>query len=210
MQPWGLSTKTSRYTVPGVSMYLLPAILLSLDMKDGGFRYVGDISQGNTFARWSTPAISTFDNVLLALLHRSRSGFPGTIERGFSPTFGVPPRPKWQIIHAHSLSGRFSTLVRPKILARSSRPWASPFSSRSVTVRGLFLPYLLQIEIPCSDPGYVSFCNSKNGFQPLRVTDRDVIVRPLTMSRSVTIRRVFSPLVLRIETNLKPGGSQTR
>lgn len=43
---------------------------------------------------------------------------PFEIERGQSPTIGVPPRPKWQIIHDHSLSGRFSTLVRPIIHAQ--------------------------------------------------------------------------------------------
>ena len=68
--------------VPGVSIYLRTAVLLSLDMKDGGFCCTGDISRGNTLARWSTPTASTFDNGPLALLHRSRSGFPGTIERG--------------------------------------------------------------------------------------------------------------------------------
>ena len=31
---------------------------------------------------------------------------PFEIERGQSPTFGVSPRPKWQIFHDHSLSGR--------------------------------------------------------------------------------------------------------
>ena len=59
-------------------------------------------------------------------------------------------------------------------------------------------------------PAYVSTCNSKRVIPPLSVTDRDVIGRPLAMSRSVTIRRVFSPLVLRIETNLKLGWRQTR
>ena len=83
---------------------------------------------------------------------------------------------------------------------QSSRPGASPFSSQSVTVRGLFLPYLLQVEILRRDPslrlnlqqqerfsasscyrsrcyrssfGIVSICNYKEGFQPTRVTDRD-------------------------------------
>lgn len=50
-------------------------------MKGGGFRYAGDISQGNTLARWSTPTASTFDNDLLALLHRSQSGFHGMIDQ---------------------------------------------------------------------------------------------------------------------------------
>lgn len=43
---------------------------------------------------------------------------PFEIERRQSPTIGVPPRPKWQIIHDHSLSGRFSTLVRSIIHAQ--------------------------------------------------------------------------------------------
>lgn len=50
-------------------------------MKDGGFRYAGDISQGNTLAQWSTPAVSTFDNGPLTLLHRSQSGFHGMIDQ---------------------------------------------------------------------------------------------------------------------------------
>ena len=50
-------------------------------MKGSGFRYAGDISQGNTLARWSTPAISTFDNDPLALLHRLRSCFHATIDQ---------------------------------------------------------------------------------------------------------------------------------
>lgn len=78
---------------------------------------------------------------------------PFEIERGQSPTIGVPPRPKWQIIHDHSLSGRFSTLVRPIIHAQGERLGSPPPLSRSVTFREHFLPYLLQIEIPRSDPG---------------------------------------------------------
>ena len=53
-------------------------------MKDGGFRYAGDISQGNTLARWSTPAGTNFDNGSFAPIYRSLSG-PGEIERGFLP-----------------------------------------------------------------------------------------------------------------------------
>ena len=89
-------------------------------MKDSGFRCTGDISRGNTLARWSTPAASTFDNGPLALLHRSRSGFPGTIERGYSPALSAALRPKWQIIHAHSPGGR---TIEPQLLGPGqSRP----------------------------------------------------------------------------------------
>ena len=52
----------------------------------------------------------------------------------------------WQIIHAHSLSGRFSTLACPKILAHAEHSDISPLPSQSVTARGPFLSYLLQIE----------------------------------------------------------------
>lgn len=147
-------------------------------MKTGGFGCAGDIFRGNTLLRWSTPVVSAFDNDPLALLLRSRSGFPGSIERGKSSPDQVD----------QSLT----------------------VSSRSVTVRGYSFPICYRSRYYAETPAYVSFCNSKNGFPPLRVTDRDVIGRPLAMSQSVTIRRVFSPIVLQIETNLKPGGSQTR
>ena len=58
----------------------------------------------------------------------------------------MPSSPKWEIIHAHSLSGRFSTLVCPEIHAQPG--WLGPVRplSRSVTARSPFRPYLLQIE----------------------------------------------------------------
>ena len=77
---------------------------------------------------------------------------PFEIERGQSPTIGVPPRPKWQIIHDHSLSGRFSTLVRSIIHAQGGQPSSTRLLSRSVTYREHFLPYLLQVEILRRDP----------------------------------------------------------
>ena len=60
-------------------------------MKDGEFGCAGDISQGNTLARWSTPRASTFDNDPLALLHRSRSGFPGSIDQDERDRSGLGP-----------------------------------------------------------------------------------------------------------------------
>lgn len=111
-------------------------------------------------------------------------GFHATIERGLSPTFSAALRPKWQIIHAHSLSRRFSTLVRPKILAHAEHSDISPLPSQSVTARGPFRSYLLQIE---------TFTNQPNH-----------------LSQSITVRTVFRLFVLPIETNSKPGGSQTR
>lgn len=75
------------------------------------------------------------------------------IERGQSPTFSVTPKPKWQIIHAHSLSGRFSTPVRPEIHAQGKRLGPLPPLSLSVTFGEHFLPYLLQIEMFRRDPG---------------------------------------------------------
>ena len=41
-----------------------------------------------------------------SLANSSVDILPFEIERGQSPTFGVPLGPKWKIIHAHSLSGR--------------------------------------------------------------------------------------------------------
>lgn len=84
-------------------------------MMDSGFGRAGDISRGNTLARWSEPAEHPFDNNSFVPIYRLRSGFlanssvdilPFEIERGQSPTFGVPLGPKWKIIHAHSPGGR--------------------------------------------------------------------------------------------------------
>lgn len=77
---------------------------------------------------------------------------PFEIERGYSPTYGLTSSPKWEIAHAHSLSGRFSTLVRPEIHAQDKRLGPLLPSSLSVTFREHFLPYLLQIEILRRDP----------------------------------------------------------
>ncbi len=83
-------------------------------------------------------------------------------------------------------------------------------TSHSVTVRTVSASSCYRSRYYRPTLGIVSICNYKEGFQPTRVTDRDIIGQPLALSQSVTIRRVFSPPVLQIETNLKLGGSQTR
>ena len=98
----------------------------------------------------------------------------------------MPLGPKRQIIHAHSLSGRLSTLVRPKILARSSRPGASPFSSRSVTVRGLFLPYLLQIETFIGRTGPLSHSVTARQSFPQLLQVENVHCVPINPSFDIT------------------------
>ena len=59
-------------------------------------------------------------------------------------------------------------------------------------------------------PAFVSICNSKRVIPPPSVTDRDFTQRPQFTSHSVTVRTVFLPFVLQIETNLKLGRCQTR
>ena len=86
----------------------------------------------------------------------------------------MPLGPKWQIIHAHSPGGRFSTLVCPKILAHAEHSDISPLPSQPVTARGPFCSYLLQIE---------TFTNQPNH-----------------LSKSVTVRTVFLSYLLQIET----------
>ena len=56
----------------------------------------------------------------------------------------------------------------------------------------------------------VSICNSKRIIPPLSVTDRDITQESQLTSHSVTVRTVFHPFVLQIETNLKLGWRQTR
>ena len=99
---------------------------------------------------------------------------PFEIERGYSPTFGVPSSPKWEIIHAHSLSGRFSTLVCLNILARGEQLDPLRPLSQSVTDRTVFRSFVLQIET--------------------------LVCQPNHLSKSVTGRAVSLPFLLWIET----------
>lgn len=169
-------------------------------MKDGGFGYACDISRGNTLSRWSTSAASTFDTSLFAPIYRSRSGLP-------RQKIALPRQNRAWIFF------RLKSSVDNLPLCRAIESKVADYP-RSFTRRKIFHARVSDnprsMTMTNLAPAYVSTCNSKNGFQPLRVTDRDVIGLPLAMFRSVTIRRVFSPLVLRIETNLKLGWRQTR
>ena len=53
-------------------------------------------------------------------------------------------------------------------------------------LENIFSPICYRSRYYAETPAYVSFCNSKNGFQLLRVTDRDVTCQPVLISQSVT------------------------
>ena len=169
-------------------------------MKGGGFRYAGDISQGNTLARWSTPAASTFDTSLFVPIYRPRSGLP-------RQKIALPRQNRaWIFFRLKSSVGNL-----PLCRAIESKVADYP---RSFTRRKIFHARVSDnprsMTMTNLAPAYVSTCNSKRVIPPLSVTDRDVSQKPPLTSHSVTVRTVFSLFVLRIETNLKLGWRQTR
>ena len=111
----------------------------------------------------------------------------------------MPLSPKWQIIHAHSLNGRLSTLVCPKIHAHSGRPGASPLPSQSVTARGPFRSYLLQIETFTNQPNHLSkSVTVRTVFLSYLLQIKTFIGRTGPLSHSVTARHSF-PQLLQVE-----------
>ena len=111
----------------------------------------------------------------------------------------MPLGPKWQIIHAHSLNGRLSTLVCPKIHAHSGRPGASPLPSQSVTARGPFRSYLLQIETSTNQPNHLSkSVTVRTVFLSYLLQIKTFIGRTGPLSHSVTARHSF-PQLLQVE-----------
>ena len=105
----------------------------------------------------------------------------------------------WQIIHAHSLSGRFSTLACPKILAHAEHSDISPLPSQSVTARGPFLSYLLQIETFTNQPNHLSkSVTVRTVFLSYLLQIETFVDRTRSLSHSVTARQSF-PQLLQIE-----------
>lgn len=94
----------------------------------------------------------------------------------------MPLGPKWQIIHAHS-----------------GRPGASPLPSQSVTAKGPFRSYLLQIETFTNQPNHLSkSVTVRTVFLSYLLQIKTFIGRTGPLSHSVTARHSF-PQLLQVE-----------
>ena len=131
----------------------------------------------------------------IAPIYRSRSGLPGQ-------KIALPRQNRAWIFFR--LKSSVDNLPLCRVIESKVADYPRSFSRREI-FHARASEYPRSMTTTNLVPASVSICNSKRIIPPLSVTDRDVSQRPQLTSHSVTVRTVFRPFLLQIETNLKLG-----